>query len=50
MNKIFEPVELIEPLNLKSDIFSDEVVVIKCKDPGYICYVGKDITPWYNFF
>jgi hypothetical protein len=42
MDSIYEPMELVRPLPLESELGPDNTVV-KCNDPGYICWVGDKV-------
>ena len=46
MIKIFEPIELIEPLSLfaESSGLDDTPIVITCRNPGYLCKAGTRIV------
>ena len=45
MIKIFEPIELIEPLSLFSEGLGLDAspIILTCRKPGYICNVGTAI-------
>lgn len=39
-SNLFEPMELIEPLPLESELGNPDEPIVRCADPGYVCWVG----------